>query len=61
LKILQINIQTMEFTSKYLNSLKTLHSLKTLPHPNTLLGFRFYQRFVSFLLWFLYLKSFYLH
>ena len=26
----------MEFTSKYLNSLKTLHSLKTLPHPNTL-------------------------
>jgi len=27
----------MKFTSKYLNSLKTLHSLKTLPHPNTLL------------------------
>jgi len=28
----------MEFTSKYLNSLKTLHYLKTFPHPNTLQG-----------------------
>ena len=27
----------MEFTSKYLNSVKTLHSLKTFHHPNTLL------------------------
>jgi len=33
LKILQIIIQTREFTSKYLNSLKTF------PDPNTLLGF----------------------
>ncbi|RHN75092.1 hypothetical protein MtrunA17_Chr2g0317391 [Medicago truncatula] len=37
--MLQIIIQTMEFTPKYLNSLKTIHSLKTFPHPNTLLEF----------------------
>jgi len=38
LNILQIIIQTIEFTSKYLNSLVTLHSLKIFLHPNTLLS-----------------------